>query len=203
MIRIFHLLLELINQTGYFGVFVGMTVGSSLFPFPSEVILIPAGALIAKKEMSFLVVFLLSILASLVGAYFNYFLAYFLGRRTINCLIDKYGSFIFLNKESLQAADNFFLTHGPIATFLGRLLPIVKQLISLPAGFAKMDLWVFTYLTAIGAAIWTIFLIAIGYYFQTNYELVKDYVNIFLVVIVLIIVIFYYKKYKQYKNKKI
>lgn len=197
MIQIFNLLVQLINQTGSLGILIGMTIGSSLIPFPSEIILIPAGALIAKSQMSFLMVFLLSVLGSLLGAYFNYYLAYFLGRRTINSLIEKYGSFIFLNKESLVVADNFFKTHGAIATFLGRLLPIVKQLISLPAGFAKMDLWCFTYLTIIGSALWTLLLIAIGYFFQTNYDLIKDYVNLILISIVVIIGIFYYIKYKK------
>jgi membrane protein DedA with SNARE-associated domain len=203
MIQVFNFLVELINQTGYLGVLFGMTIGSSLFPFPSEVILIPAGALIARNEMSFLIVFFLSVIGSLLGAYFNYFLAYFLGRKTVDCLIEKYGSFIFLKKESLIVADNFFQHHGSIATFLGRLLPIIKQIISLPAGFARMGLWKFTYLTIIGSAIWTLLLIAIGYFFQTNYELIKDYVNAFLVMVVLIIIVFYYNKYQKYKKKKI
>ena len=107
---------------GYLSIFIGMTIESSFFPFPSEVILIPAGILVAKGELSFALVFLVGLLGSLVGASFNYFFAYFLGRQTIDLLVSKRKSFLFLTKSKLKKADIYFEKHGQITTFIGRLI---------------------------------------------------------------------------------
>ena len=95
-------LLLIINQLGYLGIFLGMTIESSFFPFPSEIILIPAGALVAQGKMSFLLVLLAGILGSLVGAFINFFLALYLGRTTVEFLLSKYGKVLFLSKKSLE-----------------------------------------------------------------------------------------------------
>jgi membrane protein DedA with SNARE-associated domain len=185
---------------GYFSIFIGMTIESSFFPFPSEVILIPAGVLVANGELSFFLVFLAGLLGSLVGASFNYFFAYFLGRQTIDLLISKRKSFFFLTKSKLRKADIYFERHGQVTTFVGRLIPVIRQLISLPAGFAKMNYGKFIFFTSLGAGLWVFVLTYVGVLFGNNLELLKTnfyFVTLILLGFSLLILIIYLLK----KNK--
>jgi membrane protein DedA with SNARE-associated domain len=161
-------LLEVINKLGYFGIFIGMTIESSFFPFPSEVILIPAGALISQGKMSLGLVFATAIIGSLLGATINYFIALHLGRRAIEKLVSKYGKVIFLSRNELDKTDRYFQKHGQITTFIGRLLPGIRQLISLPAGFSKMNFTKFALFTSLGAGIWSFILILTGWLADRN-----------------------------------
>ena len=196
--QLINYLLEIINQLGYLGIFIGMTIESSFFPFPSEIILIPAGALAAQGKMSIPLIFLVGLAGSILGAWINYFLALYLGRTTINLLIHKYGKFLFITKKKLKESDVFFNKHGEVTNFVARLIPVVRQLISLPAGFAKMNFWKFTFYTGLGAGIWTALLIAVGYFFGSsiNSEL-KLTITLALLILSIIIIIFYRVK----KNK--
>src|SRR3989338_6218742 len=112
LLDIIHTIVEnillFIKSLGYLGIFIGMTIESSFIPLPSEIILIPAGVLIARGEMNFFLTLVISVLGSLLGAWINYFLALFLGRKTVDFLVMKYGKLFFLNSEKLERTDNYF-----------------------------------------------------------------------------------------------
>jgi membrane protein DedA with SNARE-associated domain len=202
LLRLVETLIILIGELGYLGIFIGMTIESSFFPFPSEVILIPAGALVARGEMNFFLVFLAGLAGTVLGASINYFLALFLGRKTVDIFIDKYGKFFFINKTSIRKTEIFFNKHGEIATFVGRLVFVIRQLISLPAGFARMNFLKFILYTSLGAGIWIAILISIGYFFGSNFQPIMKVITAILIGIALIIVLIYYLIKKKNSKKK-
>lgn len=180
------LLLEIINQLGYLGIFIGMTIESSFFPFPSEIIMIPAGALVAQGKMNLGIVFAMGLLGSLTGALINFFLAMYLGRTTIDFLVSKYKRILFLDKEKIKMSDAYFKKHGEITTFIGRFIPVIRQLISLPAGFSKMNLFKFCLFTSLGAGAWVAILIYIGYLVGNNAALIEQNMHIVLVILLIL-----------------
>jgi membrane protein DedA with SNARE-associated domain len=196
--EIFHSLVDFLVSTigklDYLGIFLLMTLESSFIPFPSEVVLIPAGVLVSQGQMTFSLVLTAAILGSLAGAFINYFLALKLGRKAINLLLRKYGSLFFLNENHLKKSDLFFSKHGEITTFTGRLIPMIRQLISLPAGFSKMNLRKFSVYTALGAGIWSFILISLGILFGENISLIEQNlktISIWVILSILILIIVY------------
>ena len=143
-------LLGVIDKLGYIGIFIGMTIESSFIPLPSELILIPVGALIAQGKMQFSTVFLLALCGSLFGALINYSLSLLLGRRVIEHFVSKHGKAFLISKEELDKTDAYFKSHGEVTTFIGRLMPGVRHLISIPAGFSRINLYKFSLFTALG-----------------------------------------------------
>ena len=179
-------LVQNILDMGYMGIFLLMMIESSFIPFPSEIVLIPAGYLAQQGEMNMALIFTAALLGSMVGAFINYFLAYFIGRQ----LLLKYGKYIFISNSALEKMERFFQKHGPISTFSGRLIPGIRQLISIPAGLSKMSLLPFSLYTALGAGIWSMVLILLGYILGENEALIHTYLKqITLGAIVLVIVL--------------
>jgi membrane protein DedA with SNARE-associated domain len=166
-------LVQNILDMGYLGIFLLMMIESSFIPFPSEVVLIPAGYLAQQGEMNIFAIFFAAILGSLSGAFINYFGALLIGRR----LLLRFGKYIFISNSAMEKMDAFFQKHGPISTFTGRLIPGIRQLISIPAGLSKMPLISFSIYTALGAGIWSIVLIALGYILGENKELITEYLH--------------------------
>ena len=190
---IYSSILLIIENLHYFGIYFGMTIESSFFPFPSEAILIPAGSLIKKGSMDLVLVFFLSVLGSLTGALINYSIALFIGRKGVERLVSKYGHFLFIKQESLKKSDRYFEKNGDITTFIGRLFPVVRQLISLPAGFSRMHLGRFCFYTSLGAGIWTLILIFIGYSIgPTPFTSIENLFKVILILVLGIIVLVYF-----------
>lgn len=153
-------LVETIFQLGYPGIVLLMAVESSFLPLPSELIMPPAGYLAAQGRMSAPWAVVAGTAGSVLGALVNYFLAQKLGRP----LLYRYHRYLLISVASLERSEAFFRRHGEIGTFLSRLLPVVRHLISLPAGLAHMRLTRFVGYTAAGAALWCVILTAIGWY---------------------------------------
>lgn len=198
--NIINFIVETVGSLGYAGIFIMMFLESSFFPFPSEVVMIPAGYLVFKGEMNIYLVILFGILGSLFGALFNYYLAIKFGRK----VLIKYGKYFFIKEETVVKMEEFFKSHGHISTFSGRLIPGVRQYISFPAGLAKMNLLIFCIYTSLGAGIWVIILTLLGYFLGNNEVLIKEYLHTIIIVILILLAIlgfFYYKKIN--KKKKI
>ena len=179
-----------VGQWGYPGIVMLMALESSFFPFPSEVVIPPAAYLAATGRMNIWMVVFCGTLGSLLGAVFNYWLAMKYGR----AFFEKYGRYLLVNQGALEKADRFFERHGHISTFIGRLLPGIRQYISLPAGLAGMDFFVFCLATSVGAGIWVIVLAAVGYWFGLNEDAVirnLHLITLGLLVGCAILVIFY------------
>lgn len=164
------ILLHIISTWGYPGIIVLMALESSLLPVPSEVVMIPAGYLAAQGKMDLTILVLCGTIGSIIGAWLNYFIALYLGRP----IFVKYGKYVGMSEHHLEKVETFFYRHGEISTFVGRLLPVIRHLGTIPAGFAKMSLWKLTLYTALGAALWSMVLIAIGYFAGANPEMQHD-----------------------------
>ena len=164
-------LVETIGRLGYIGIIGLMALESSVFPLPSELVIPPAGYLAAKGEMNIFLVILTGTFGSLIGALFNYFVAYYLGRP----FIIRYGKYFLIPENKFAKIEKYFENHGEISTFTGRLIVVVRHLISLPAGLAKMDLKKFCIYTSLGSGIWVTVLTYIGYFVGNNIELVQKY----------------------------
>jgi len=166
-------LVATIGRLGYAGIMALMFLESSFFPFPSEVVIPPAGYLASKGRMEMALVIASGTAGSLLGALFNYWVALRLGRP----FLQRYGSYFLIRGSALERADRFFQRHGHISTFVGRLLPGIRQYISLPAGLARMDLWVFSLCTSLGAGLWVTVLALVGYWVGEREELLHRYLK--------------------------
>jgi len=185
---------DTVGALGYAGIFIMMFLESSFFPFPSEVVMIPAGYLASIGQMNIFLVVLFGIGGSLAGAVFNYYLAMKFGRQ----FIAKWGKYVFIEEQTLQKIERFFDKHGDISIFSGRLIPAVRQYISLPAGLAQMDIYRFSIYTSLGAGIWVLILSLLGYFIGQNQALITQYLHdIVVAVLVLLGVGAWYYIYKH------
>lgn len=148
-------------------IFIFMAIESSFIPFPSEVVMIPAGFLVAHSSIitgssmaDLFLIIVIGLSGSMVGAYINYYLSVWLGRPFLH----KYGKYFFLKEAALDRAEEIFRKYGDVVTFVCRLLPAIRQLISIPAGLSAMSIKKFTIFTGLGAGIWVAILAGVGYY---------------------------------------
>lgn len=196
-----------LENLNYFWVTFFMMIESSFIPFPSEIVVIPAAFMAAEGTMSLPLMILFATIGGLLGATINYVLSYTLGRKIIYAFADsKLGHLCLLDSEKVAYAEEYFRKRGVLATLIGRLIPAVRQLISIPAGLSKMNFGKFAFFTFLGAGAWNIILACIGYAFHgvmnkdELIEKVQHYSHEFLLVIIVVFVGFV--GYMIYKNKK-
>lgn len=175
-------LISFVNQIGYFGIFVGMFLESTLVPLPSELIMIPAGMAAQKGLMNIYLIIFVGVVGNILGAVFSYYLASAIGRP----LLFRIGKYFFVRAETIIKIETFFKNHGSISIFVGRLLPGFRHFISLPAGIAKMDMKLFLIYTTIGSAIWDTILTYMGFFIGENQELIEQNLHKIIIAAILI-----------------
>ncbi len=191
-------LVTTIGALGYPGIFILMAMESSVIPIPSELVMPPAGYLAQQGQMNMAAAILCGTAGSLVGAYANYFAAHYLGRP----LILKYGKYVWITEEKFAKVEKYFKDHGEISTFIGRLLPVVRHLISIPAGLAGMNHVKFSLYTLFGAGIWVTVLSYIGYFIGANQELIMKYSHQALIGVVIVSAVIIYFYIKAHRKKQ-
>lgn len=193
---------DTISAMGYPGVFFLMFIESCGIPAPSEAIMPFAGFLVSRGEMNFILIVILGTLGNVLGS----LLAYYIGKKGGRVLVEKYGKYIFLSRHDLDRADSWFAKRGELTVFIGRLLPVVRTYISFPAGIARMKLGRFTLFTTLGVLPWTILFGWLGVYLGQNWELIREKLHGFDMIILGLVVAliagwFLNKIIKKYKRK--
>ena len=194
-----------LDNLDYWWIIALMAIESSFIPFPSEVVMIPAAYMVAETgEMSYSMIIICGTIGALIGALINYVLAYSLGRPIVYAFANsRLGHVCLIDTEKVEKAEKYFDNHGAISTLIGRMIPAIRQLISIPAGLAKMKLIPFIIYTCIGAAIWNSVLVGIGYVFQSTIpkqkliDIIAHYSHIIgIAAIVIVIAIIVYLAYR-------
>ena len=200
-----------VNNASYLFVFIFMVIESSFIPFPSEVVVPPAAYLaIQKGDMNIFVVVLVATAGALVGALINYVLSLLIGRPIVYAFADsRLGHACLIDRAKVEKAEKYFDEHGAASTFIGRLIPAVRQLISIPAGIARMNIWLFMIFTTLGALMWYGILAALGWWLAQTvsldqlYDAVEKY-NSYLTIagFILLALCVIYILYNAFKTKK-
>lgn len=200
-----------LEHLNYWTVMLLMAIESSFIPFPSEIVVPPAAYMVAEKgDMNLALLILFATIGANIGALINYAIAYFVGRPVVYKFANsKIGHLCLIDEAKVIKAEEFFAKHGAISTFIGRLIPAVRQLISIPAGLAKMKMLPFILYTTLGAGIWNLILALAGYYMQSVMSLdemlltVESYSHEFKIIcLVLGVLIVGYLIYKTFSKKK-
>lgn len=198
LIDLAQFLVNVIGASGYAGIFFMMFLESSIVPLPGEFVIPPAGYLAALGKMNLWLVITYGTLGSLFGALFNYYISKTLGLK----FVLKFGKIFHLD-HALKKTVVFFEKHGAISVFLGRLIPTIRHLISIPAGLSKMRVFAFSLFTTLGAFIYTLGLALIGYFVGKNPDLLKYYLHrfslglIIFVLLLIVLYIFYRRRYDK------
>ncbi len=192
-------LINTLQAWGYTGIFILMALESLVIPVPAEIVLIPAGFLVFKGSMSFTLLIIISTLGSLAGSLLSYLIAYKLGRKSFEKIAKKYSQIPFWNIKHLKNSEKFFEKHGHLTIFISRFVPGLRHVISLPAGFSKMNLFEFSFYTFLGAGIYNSFLIFLGYFVGTKENYLTSHVGIIagLIVVLFLVGILVYRKLRK------
>ena len=207
-------LLPLLNNLNYWTVLLLMFIEGSVIPAPSELIVPPAAYRAAAGELNIVLVVVVATIGAVLGSTANYFAAYYLGRPVVYRFANsRLGHLCLINQEKIEKAEKYFYDHGVIATLTGRLLPGIRQIISIPAGLSKMKFWKFILYTTIGAGIWNTVLAALGWYLHSFvpkeelYNKIEEYnsqiqlVVIIAIAVVAVIAVIWWQMRKRKKRK--
>ncbi|MCA9390364.1 DedA family protein [candidate division WWE3 bacterium] len=190
--------LQLIDQFGYLGIAIVSFLENIFTPIPSEAVIPFAGVLVTQGKMNIFAVWASSMAGTLLGALVFYYLGHALGVERIYGLVDKWGKYFFIKQKDIQKSEDWFTRFGHVSVFLGRLIPQVRSLISIPAGITKMPLTSFLLLTTLGSGLWTAFLEWLGIYFGDNYTIFLPIFRkldiIFIIVFVILLIYFLYPR---------
>ena len=191
-----------IHQTWYITVFLWMVMESMIFPVPSEAIMPFAGFLIAMKQFSLRAVILISTAWSIIGSLLSYAIWYYWGKP----FVKKFWKYFLLDQEELDQADHYFKKRWSITILVCRFIPVIRHVISLPAGFGKMNLTKFIVYTLIGAGLRNTFLALVGKYLKENWELVMKYSSVVdivvLAILILLVLLFVRRQVRKYRRKR-
>lgn len=169
--QMLQMLTDYFLQFGYLGIFILMFIESSFVPFPSEIVMIPAGYFSALGQMNIVLVILTGTAGSLGGAILNYYLSLKIGREILL-------KFKIIKKRKIEKAEKYFEKYGALSTFVGRLLPVVRQYISIPAGICRMNFAKFSLYTTLGAGFWVTILAIFGYIIGDNKEKIIEMMHL-------------------------
>ena len=180
----------LINKFGYFGMFLGMVLEAVIIVIPSEFILATGGILASKGIFNFWITFLVGLLGSVFCAVVIYFMGYFGGKP----FIKKYGKYFFMKDSEVSKSNDWYSKYGLIAALVGRNIPIVRTLISLPIGISRLSFTKFLIYTTIGSIPWTFVFVYFGYTLGNKWTVIKDITDRLKVPIILLLIIFLISK---------
>jgi membrane protein DedA with SNARE-associated domain len=197
--QLVNFIVHFIDHTGYVSITVLMALESMIAPVPSEAVMPFAGFLIEEGRFTFFNVIFFSTLGSYIGSMISYYIGDYGGRP----LVEKYGKYLLLQKHDLDFTEKFFAKRGDITILISRFIPVVRHLISIPAGMGKMNLVKFSIFTIIGAGLWNSFLTYMGFLLKNNWARVAKYSHIIdIVVLMLLIGFILYFGYKFYQKHK-
>jgi membrane protein DedA with SNARE-associated domain len=189
------------NQTGYVTVFIAMVMESMVFPIPSEAVMPFAGFLIAEGKFSWVGVITISTVASITGSFLSYALGFWGGTP----FIKKFGKFLLIDEEELAFTQVFFKKYGGITVFISRFIPVVRHLISIPAGLGRMNIASFGILTAIGAGMWNVLLTVCGFYLRQNWKSIMKYSHLIDIIVVALmaglVVLYVFRHLRKLRKK--
>ncbi len=183
-------ILDLIDNLGYLGMFLGMVLEAVIIIIPSEFILATGGILASKKIFNFWITFLVGLLGSVFCAILIYLMGYYGGRP----FIKKYGKYFFMKEESIDKSDSWYNKYGLLAAAVGRNIPIVRTLISLPIGIARLSFTKFVIYTTLGSIPWTFVFVYFGYSVGNNWTILKTYVDRLKIPIIILLLLYFLSK---------
>lgn len=193
-------IIEFIEATGYISIFILMMIESMALPVPGEAIMPFAGFLIVQGKFSWFMVILISTSGSLAGSYLSYLIGQYGGEP----FFERYGKYLLVKKSHLDLTHRFFNRYGGITIFISRFIPVVRHLISIPAGMGRMKLPAFIFYTVLGAGIWNTFLTYMGYILKQNWEEImkySHYIDLAMVIAFVLVIAFYV--WKQIKARSV
>lgn len=191
----------IISSMGYFGLVILMALESMVVPLPSELVMPFAGFLASQGKFSFIFVVIFSTLGSIIGS----LISYYMGKYGGNLFVLKYGKYLFLDEHDLKMTENWFAKRGERTIFISRFIPVVRHLISIPAGIGRMNIGKFSIYTIIGAGLWNAFLAYLGYILGENWESVRkysEYISITVAILLVFACVFFIRRHLKNKHDK-